>query len=72
VRDWLFVEDHARALTRIAEGGTPGATYLVSECGGRNIDIVHLICDLLDRKLGVMKKNTRAVLLCVRDRSTGT
>jgi dTDP-glucose 4,6-dehydratase len=50
VRDWLFVEDHARALDLIAERGAPGETYNV---GGRNertnIDVVGRICDILDR-----------------------
>lgn len=50
VRDWLYVEDHARALDIIAERGRPGETYNV---GGRNerrnIDVVHTICDVLDR-----------------------
>ena len=49
VRDWLHVEDHARALWTILTRGTPGETYNV---GGhnevRNIDVVHLICDILD------------------------
>lgn len=50
VRDWLFVEDHARALDLIAERGTPGETYNV---GGRNerrnIDVVTRICQVLDQ-----------------------
>ena len=49
VRDWLFVEDHARALQLVMEAGKPGETYLV---GGqeerRNIDVVNMICALLD------------------------
>ncbi|MDQ6887318.1 MAG: dTDP-glucose 4,6-dehydratase [Gemmatimonadota bacterium] len=49
VRDWLYVEDHAEALVQVLERGTPGETYAV---GGqneqRNIDVVHLICDILD------------------------
>lgn len=49
VRDWLFVEDHARALDLIVEQGQPGETYNV---GGRNerknIDVVRRICDVLD------------------------
>jgi dTDP-glucose 4,6-dehydratase len=48
VRDWLYVDDHARALLRIVEAGRPGETYNV---GGRNeranIDVVHRICDLV-------------------------
>ena len=50
VRDWLFVEDHARALRTVFEKGAPGETYNV---GGnserRNIDVVNAICATLDR-----------------------
>ncbi|HWJ38465.1 MAG TPA: dTDP-glucose 4,6-dehydratase, partial [Sphingomicrobium sp.] len=49
VRDWLYVEDHARALDLIAERGRPGETYNVG--GGnerRNIDVVQRICRVLD------------------------
>jgi dTDP-glucose 4,6-dehydratase len=49
VRDWLYVDDHARALDIIAEKGRPGETYNV---GGRNerrnIDVVRRICSVLD------------------------
>lgn len=49
VRDWLYVEDHARALDLIAAEGQPGETYNV---GGRNerrnIDVVRRICAVLD------------------------
>jgi dTDP-glucose 4,6-dehydratase len=50
VRDWLFVEDHVRALDLIAERGRPGETYNV---GGRNerrnIEVVEKVCAILDR-----------------------
>lgn len=50
IRDWLFVEDHARALALIAARGRPGETYNV---GGRNertnLQVVEAICDTLDR-----------------------
>jgi dTDP-glucose 4,6-dehydratase len=50
VRDWLYVEDHARALDTIIDRGTLGQTYNV---GGqnerRNIDVVRNICEVLDR-----------------------
>ena len=50
VRDWLYVEDHARALDMIVERGRIGDTYNV---GGRNerrnIDVVRQICEVLDR-----------------------
>lgn len=51
IRDWLYVEDHARALRRVFETGVPGQTYNV---GGnseqRNIDVVNAICAVLDRE----------------------
>ena len=50
VRDWLYVEDHAKALTLVVERGDIGETYNI---GGRNertnLDVVEAICDLLDR-----------------------
>lgn len=50
VRDWLFVEDHARALVLVATKGRLGETYNV---GGRNerrnIDVVTRVCEVLDR-----------------------
>ena len=49
VRDWLFVDAHARALRLVLARGTPGRTYNVG--GGnelRNIDLVRRICALLD------------------------
>ncbi len=51
VRDWLYVEDHCRALLTILEKGVPGERYNI---GGHNektnIDIVHTLCDILDQK----------------------
>jgi dTDP-glucose 4,6-dehydratase len=50
VRDWLYVEDHVKALTRVFEAGEVGETYVV---GGRaektNIEVVKTICATLDR-----------------------
>jgi dTDP-glucose 4,6-dehydratase len=49
VRDWLFVEDHARALRTVFERGFPGETYNVGGNSERkNIDVVHTICAILD------------------------
>lgn len=51
VRDWLYVEDHCRAILSVLEKGRIGETYNI---GGHNeksnLEIVHTICDLLDRK----------------------
>lgn len=49
VRDWLFVEDHARALTKVVTEGKVGETYNIG--GGNeksNIEVVEAICDLLE------------------------
>jgi dTDP-glucose 4,6-dehydratase len=50
IRDWLFVEDHVRALVAAVTRGVPGETYNI---GGRaertNLQVVHAICDALDR-----------------------
>jgi len=50
IRDWLYVEDHARALALIFQHGRPGETYNI---GGRNerrnIDVVMRVCQLMDR-----------------------
>ncbi len=50
VRDWLYVDDHVRAMLAVIEGGTPGESYMV---GGNseqtNLRVVEVICDTLDR-----------------------
>jgi len=49
VRDWLFVEDHVRALTRVFEAGVPGESYIIGGHSERtNIDVVRTICASLD------------------------
>ncbi len=53
VRDWLFVEDHCAAIDLVFHQGTAGETYAI---GGhnewKNLDIVKLVCRLLDQELG--------------------
>jgi dTDP-glucose 4,6-dehydratase len=49
VRDWLFVEDHVRALQAVFERGEPGRRYNIGgHAERRNIDVVHMLCALLD------------------------
>jgi len=49
VRDWLFVEDHARALVTVFENGAPGRTYNIGGNAERtNLEVVQTICKLLD------------------------
>ena len=69
VRDWLYVEDHARALIAILEGGKPGESYNV---GGRsertNLAVVHAICDYLDRVKPREGASYRDLIAFVTDR----
>ncbi|KAA8996464.1 dTDP-glucose 4,6-dehydratase [Affinibrenneria salicis] len=49
IRDWLFVEDHARALYTVVNHGQPGETYNIGGHNERkNIEVVHTLCDLLE------------------------
>ena len=50
IRDWLHVGDHCRAIDLVVRRGVPGRTYNVGgRAERRNIDIVHALCDILDR-----------------------
>lgn len=50
VRDWLYVDDHVRALRAVFERGAVGESYMVGGCSERtNLDVVHVICDTLDK-----------------------
>ena len=50
VRDWLYVGDHVKALTRIFEDGAPGETYVIGARNEQtNLAVVHRLCDILDR-----------------------
>lgn len=69
VRDWLFVEDHAKALTLVLERGEVGETYNV---GGRNertnLHVVESICDLLDEVVPAAAGPRRQLINFVADR----
>jgi dTDP-glucose 4,6-dehydratase len=50
VRDWLYVDDHVRALQTVFEKGAVGSSYMVGGNSERtNLEVVHVICDALDR-----------------------
>lgn len=70
VRDWLYVEDHARAIELIFEQGKYGETYNI---GGfnewKNIDLVNLLCDIMDRKLENDDGTSRKLITYVKDRA---
>jgi dTDP-glucose 4,6-dehydratase len=70
IRDWLWVEDHANAIDLIFHQGKLGETYNI---GGhnewKNIYLVHLLCDIMDRKLGNVKGKSRGLITYVKDRA---
>lgn len=69
VRDWLFVEDHARALALVAEKGRPGETYNIGGSSERtNLHVVESICDLLDRLAPSGNGSYRRLISFVTDR----
>jgi len=52
IRDWLYVDDHARALRRVLEQGQIGETYNIGGVNEHtNLDVVHTLCDILDELL---------------------
>jgi dTDP-glucose 4,6-dehydratase len=69
VRDWLFVEDHARAIDVIFHQGKNGDKYNI---GGfnewKNIDLVHLLCRIMDKKLGRADGESTKLITYVTDR----
>jgi len=69
VRDWLYVEDHARAIDTIFHQGKNGQTYNI---GGfnewKNIDIVHLLCGIMDKKLNRPAGESAKLITYVKDR----
>jgi dTDP-glucose 4,6-dehydratase len=72
VRDWLFVEDHCRAILRVLESGRLGQAYNIGGSNERqNIEVVHAICDILDQKVGFLpgRKSRRELVAFVTDRA---
>jgi dTDP-glucose 4,6-dehydratase len=70
VRDWLWVEDHARAIDLIFHKGKVGETYNI---GGnnewKNIDLIHLMCKIMDEKLGRSAGTSSQLITYVKDRA---
>jgi dTDP-glucose 4,6-dehydratase len=70
IRDWLWVEDHARAIVVIFHGGKDGDTYNI---GGHNewtnIDLIKLMCKIVDQKLGRPEGDSEKLITYVKDRA---
>jgi len=70
IRDWLYVNDHCRAVWEIMQHGTRGQTYNIGgRCELANIDTVNMICDLLDDiQPGKERSSRRDLISFVKDR----
>lgn len=70
VRDWLYVEDHASAIDVVFHKGGLGETYNI---GGNNewtnIDLIRLLCQIMDEKLGKEKGTSEKLITFVKDRA---
>lgn len=70
VRDWLYVEDHAKAIDKVFHEGKIGETYNI---GGfnewKNIDVVKLLCKILDGKLNRLEGESEKLIQFVTDRA---
>ncbi|MGC8864563.1 MAG: dTDP-glucose 4,6-dehydratase [Bacteroidales bacterium] len=70
VRDWLWVEDHARAIDVIFHKAADGTTYNI---GGhnewKNIDLIRLLCKIMDHKLGRPEGTSEKLITFVKDRA---
>lgn len=69
IRDWLWVEDHVRAIDLIFHKGENGGTYNI---GGfnewKNIDLIKLLCKIVDKKLGRKAGTSEKLITYVKDR----
>lgn len=70
VRDWLYVEDHAKAIDLIFHQGVEGETYNI---GGnnewQNIKLIQKLCEIMDRKLGRAEGESAKLITYVKDRA---
>ncbi|MCF8284870.1 MAG: dTDP-glucose 4,6-dehydratase [Sphingobacteriales bacterium] len=70
IRDWLWVEDHARAIDVVFHNAKAGSTYNI---GGhnewKNIDLIHLLCKVMDKKLGRAEGESAKLITYVTDRA---
>ncbi len=70
IRDWLHVEDHAKAIDVVFFKGKMGDTYNIG--GGnewKNLDLIHLLCKIMDEKLGRSNGTSEKLITYVKDRA---
>ncbi len=70
IRDWLWVEDHARAIDTIFHRGKTGDTYNIGGINEwKNIDLIHLLCKIMDKKLNRAEGTSSKLITFVKDRA---
>jgi dTDP-glucose 4,6-dehydratase len=70
IRDWLFVEDHAAAIDVIFHRGKKGETYNIGGSNEwKNIDLIRVLCRLMDKKLGRTPGESEKLISFVKDRA---
>ncbi|MCB9012670.1 MAG: dTDP-glucose 4,6-dehydratase [Bacteroidales bacterium] len=70
IRDWLFVEDHARAIDQIFHRGKAGETYNIGGINEwKNIDLIQLLCKIMDEKLKRNPGTSASLISFVKDRA---
>lgn len=70
VRDWLFVKDHATAIDAVFHRGKIGDTYNIGGVNEwKNIDLIRLLCDILDEKTGKPPGTSQKLITFVTDRA---
>ena len=71
VRDWLYVQDHCEAIVRVLEQGIIGESYNIGGHNEKNnLQVVELLCDMLDEKVGLMESGEprKSLITFVKDR----
>jgi dTDP-glucose 4,6-dehydratase len=70
IRDWLYVEDHANAVDLIYHKGKPGETYNIGGSNEwKNLSLIHLLCEVMDEKLGRATGTSAKLIEFVKDRA---
>lgn len=69
IRDWLFVGDHCEAIRNVLKKGIPGEVYNIGGCNEvKNIDVVHRVCEILDKKVPKLSGSYKDQITFVKDR----
>lgn len=70
IRDWLFVEDHASAIDLLFHQGKNGDTYNIGGINEwKNIDLIHVMCKVMDEELGRPSGTSANLITFVKDRA---